>query len=149
MLTWWEAEPWALRIHREVRRLRRTMKENMNLMLKRMHPPPILMKTLKKTQNSLNLLLMKNQWKMLNLHDYQFSSNSAVEIFACCYNFPWWSYIYIYIQLMVSIKLITFRVWIRMKKIFGLKKCYIYIASSLLGGLHTLDNVDKYIYIYR
>lgn len=36
-----------------------------------------------------------------------------------------------------------------MKKIFGLKKFYIYIASSLLGGLHTLDNVDKYIYIYR
>lgn len=113
MLTWWEAEPWALRIHREVHRLGTTMKENMNLMLKRMHPPPSLMKTLKKTQSSLNLLLMKNQWKMLNLHYYQFSSDSAVEIFACCYNFPWWSYIYIYIQLMVSIKLITFIVWIK------------------------------------
>lgn len=128
MLTWWEAEPWALRIHREVRRLRRTMKENMNLMLKRMHPPPILMKTLKKTQSSLNLLLMKNQWKMLNLHYYQFSSNSAVEIFACCYNFPWWSYIYIYPTYGFN-QINNFQSLNKNEEDIGLKKCYIYIYS--------------------
>lgn len=147
MLTWWEAEPWALRIHREVHRLGTTMKENMNLMLKRMHPPPSLMKTLKKTQSSLNLLRMKNQWKMLNLHYYQFSSNSAVEIFACCYNFPWWSHIYPtygfnQINNFQSLNKNEEDIWLE-------EMLHIYIASSLLGGLHTLDNVDKYIYIYR